>query len=166
MVGMPWRGDVAGMVFHWHDDAADMVFHWHGDAAGMVGMPWCGDVAVMVSHWHGGATGMVGMPWRGDVADMVFHWHGGAAGMVGMPWRGDVDGMVFHWHGGLKPVRDSATRLYTRAGEIIRIHVPINFTDWRLVPDNFKDDVWEALLVLAADINIGYEGIVHIQVRT
>lgn len=43
-------------------------------------------------------------------------------------------------------MRDSATRLYTRAGEIIRIHVPINFTDWRLVPDNFKDDVWEALL--------------------
>ncbi|RZC50358.1 hypothetical protein C5167_018784 [Papaver somniferum] len=47
---------------------------------------------------------------------------------------------------GLKPVGDSATKLSTRAGEIIRCHIPVNFTDWRLVPHNFIDDVWEALL--------------------
>lgn len=41
---------------------------------------------------------------------------------------------------------ESATKLATRAGEIIRCHIPINFTDWRLVPDIFIDDVWEALL--------------------
>ncbi|RZC70657.1 hypothetical protein C5167_033790 [Papaver somniferum] len=60
MVGMPWRGDVAGMVFHWHNGAADMV-----------GMPWHGDVAGMVCYWHSGVVGMVGMPWRGRRG-----WHG------------------------------------------------------------------------------------------
>ncbi|KAI3981221.1 hypothetical protein MKX01_041360, partial [Papaver californicum] len=47
----------------------------------------------------------------------------------------------------LKPVGPSAAKLSIRAGDIIRSHVLINFTDWRNVPDNFKDDVWGALLV-------------------
>ncbi|KAI3978667.1 hypothetical protein MKX01_015842 [Papaver californicum] len=46
-----------------------------------------------------------------------------------------------------KPMGPSAARLSMRAGEIIRSHVPINVTDWRNVLDNFKDDVWGALLV-------------------
>ncbi|KAI3993029.1 hypothetical protein MKX01_009772 [Papaver californicum] len=45
-----------------------------------------------------------------------------------------------------KPLGPSAARLSTKAGEIIRSHVPINFTDWRNVPDDFKDDVSGALL--------------------
>ncbi|KAI3943637.1 hypothetical protein MKW92_051983, partial [Papaver armeniacum] len=36
----------------------------------------------------------------------------------------------------------------TRVGELIKIHIPISYKEWRLVPVNFKDDVWNALMVL------------------
>ncbi|XP_026395400.1 uncharacterized protein LOC113290088 [Papaver somniferum] len=46
-----------------------------------------------------------------------------------------------------RPVGEHAEKLSTRIGELVRHHCPINYTDWRLVPETFKDDVWNALLM-------------------
>ncbi|XP_026384178.1 uncharacterized protein LOC113279719 [Papaver somniferum] len=45
-----------------------------------------------------------------------------------------------------RPVGEHAEKLSTRIGELVRHHCPISYTDWRLVPETFKDDVWNALL--------------------
>ncbi|KAM7501137.1 hypothetical protein LguiB_000041 [Lonicera macranthoides] len=34
----------------------------------------------------------------------------------------------------------------TRTGDLVRSHIPIHYPDWRIVPDNFKNDVWTALM--------------------
>ncbi|KAI3871166.1 hypothetical protein MKW98_015066 [Papaver atlanticum] len=44
-----------------------------------------------------------------------------------------------------EPVGDYACKFSTRAGDLIRSHVPVTFAKWRTVPDYFKDDVWAAL---------------------
>ncbi|XP_026399916.1 uncharacterized protein LOC113295804 isoform X2 [Papaver somniferum] len=41
---------------------------------------------------------------------------------------------------------DAAARFSTRVGELIRTHIPKSYKEWRLVPVNFKDDVWNALM--------------------
>ncbi|KAI3975747.1 hypothetical protein MKX01_023173, partial [Papaver californicum] len=45
-----------------------------------------------------------------------------------------------------EPVGAFAARFKTRSGELIRSHIPVNYTDWRNVPDNFKEDVWTSLM--------------------
>lgn len=35
----------------------------------------------------------------------------------------------------------------THTGDFIRAHVPISYSDWRIMPQNFKDDVWTAFMV-------------------
>lgn len=45
------------------------------------------------------------------------------------------------------PIGDNASRFSTRAGDFIRIHIPVNKKDWRLVPIERKDDLWNALMV-------------------
>ncbi|MCL7034490.1 hypothetical protein MKW94_020110, partial [Papaver nudicaule] len=41
----------------------------------------------------------------------------------------------------------NANKFSTRAGDIIRRHIPINIEDWRNVPDSFKNDLWHYLMV-------------------
>ena len=36
----------------------------------------------------------------------------------------------------------------TRIGDLVRAHIPICYKDIRKVPKNFKDDVWNALMVI------------------
>ncbi|MCL7032267.1 hypothetical protein MKW94_005993 [Papaver nudicaule] len=46
-----------------------------------------------------------------------------------------------------KPQDPNANKFSTRAGDIIRRHIPINIEDWRNVPDSFKDDIWHYLML-------------------
>ncbi|KAF9595678.1 hypothetical protein IFM89_002582 [Coptis chinensis] len=43
-------------------------------------------------------------------------------------------------------VGDNASRWNTRAGSLIRAHIPVSYTDWRLIHPEFKDKVWNALM--------------------
>ncbi|KAI3905575.1 hypothetical protein MKX01_036484, partial [Papaver californicum] len=45
-----------------------------------------------------------------------------------------------------KILGDAAARFSTRIGELIRIHIPISYKEWGLVPYNFKHDVWNILM--------------------
>ena len=38
-------------------------------------------------------------------------------------------------------------RQSTRVGDLVRSYIPISYEDWRVVPNNYKDDVWNALMV-------------------
>ncbi|MCL7043759.1 hypothetical protein MKW94_026620 [Papaver nudicaule] len=44
------------------------------------------------------------------------------------------------------PIGDNASKFSTRAGDFIRIHIPVNKSDWRHVPINRKNDLWNALM--------------------
>ncbi|MCL7027233.1 hypothetical protein MKW94_021356 [Papaver nudicaule] len=44
------------------------------------------------------------------------------------------------------PIGDNASPFMTQAGDLIRRHIPINKTDWRIVPQKYKDDVWNTLM--------------------
>ncbi|MCL7033524.1 hypothetical protein MKW94_008839 [Papaver nudicaule] len=44
------------------------------------------------------------------------------------------------------PIGDNASKFSTRAGDFIRIHIPVNKSDWRLVPINRNNDLWNALM--------------------
>ena len=35
----------------------------------------------------------------------------------------------------------------SRSGDYVREHIPISYTNWRRVPQNLKDNVWNALMV-------------------
>lgn len=35
----------------------------------------------------------------------------------------------------------------SRSGDYVREHIPISYTNWRRVPRNLKDNVWNALMV-------------------
>ena len=35
----------------------------------------------------------------------------------------------------------------TRTGDFVRAHIPISYNDFTKVPKNFKDDVWNSLMV-------------------
>lgn len=36
----------------------------------------------------------------------------------------------------------------TRAGRLLRTHIPINFRSWKIVDKYFKDSLWNALMVM------------------
>ncbi|MCL7040876.1 hypothetical protein MKW94_001413, partial [Papaver nudicaule] len=44
------------------------------------------------------------------------------------------------------PIGKNASPFVTQAGELIRNHIPINHKDWRVVPQKYKDDVWNTLM--------------------
>ncbi|MCL7028755.1 hypothetical protein MKW94_011867 [Papaver nudicaule] len=44
------------------------------------------------------------------------------------------------------PIGENASPFVTQAGELIRNHIPINHKDWRVVPQKYKDDVWNTLM--------------------
>lgn len=45
------------------------------------------------------------------------------------------------------PISENAGRIGSRVGKLIRIHVPISYERWDKVPQKYKDDVWNELLV-------------------
>jgi hypothetical protein len=44
-------------------------------------------------------------------------------------------------------VGENCHKWNSRVGDLVRIYIPIDFLDWRRVPQNFKDDVWNTLMV-------------------
>lgn len=52
------------------------------------------------------------------------------------------------------PIGDNASKFSTRAGDFIRIHIPVNKSDWRLVPINRKNDLWNALMVSISTLDL------------
>ncbi|EYU40698.1 hypothetical protein MIMGU_mgv1a021759mg, partial [Erythranthe guttata] len=42
--------------------------------------------------------------------------------------------------------RDHSKQWSSRTGDFVRAHIPISYKDFRDVPNNFKDDVWNALM--------------------
>ncbi|OVA19201.1 hypothetical protein BVC80_525g6 [Macleaya cordata] len=45
-----------------------------------------------------------------------------------------------------RPVGELSEKFSTRVGELVRVHCPVSYKDWRLFPKNFKKDVWNALM--------------------
>ncbi|RZC86856.1 hypothetical protein C5167_030204 [Papaver somniferum] len=45
-----------------------------------------------------------------------------------------------------RPYGPNSDRLASRTGDFVRLHCPIKYTDWRIVPQNCKDDVWNSIM--------------------
>ena len=45
------------------------------------------------------------------------------------------------------PVSDNARKIATMLGKLVRAHVPILYTSWDKVPEIYKDNVWNELVV-------------------
>ncbi|KAI3859741.1 hypothetical protein MKX03_017955 [Papaver bracteatum] len=45
-----------------------------------------------------------------------------------------------------RPIKKNAEKLASHIGELILEHCPICYEDWRIVPENFKEDVWNGLM--------------------
>ncbi|XP_026445224.1 uncharacterized protein LOC113345758 isoform X2 [Papaver somniferum] len=43
------------------------------------------------------------------------------------------------------PMSRNSTKLGILKGSLVRTHIPISYTNWKMVPENYKDDVWEEL---------------------
>ena len=54
--------------------------------------------------------------------------------------------LVEVWSNG-QIVGPNASNFKTAIGNEVRLHIPINTKDWRLVKDDFKDAIWNALTV-------------------
>lgn len=51
------------------------------------------------------------------------------------------------WNNKGQPIGTPGTNLNTTTGCLARSSVPISFTDWRLVGEKLKDDIWASILV-------------------
>lgn len=45
------------------------------------------------------------------------------------------------------PISKNCTKLGHQKGSLVRTHVPIRYTNWKIVPRKYKDDVWNGLKV-------------------
>ncbi|KAL8064715.1 hypothetical protein ABFX02_01G109300 [Erythranthe guttata] len=52
--------------------------------------------------------------------------------------------ITIEYDGGV--VGDHSKQWSSRTGDFVRAHIPISYKDFRDVPNNFKDDVWNALM--------------------
>lgn len=63
-----------------------------------------------------------------------------------------------------RPFGEYASKFATRAGELIRVHCPIDYKDWRLIPAAFKDQVWNTLMVTYYLLYISFYGLLHLYI--
>ena len=40
-----------------------------------------------------------------------------------------------------------STKMASRTGVLVRHHLPLSFNDWRLVPSEYKDNIWNEINV-------------------
>ncbi|KAI3924668.1 hypothetical protein MKW92_052553, partial [Papaver armeniacum] len=45
-----------------------------------------------------------------------------------------------------RPYGDNYAKLATLVGKLVRAQIPLKFTDWRNVPQVFKDSIWDGLM--------------------
>lgn len=51
-------------------------------------------------------------------------------------------------------VGENANKWSSRIGDLIRAIIPVHYKDWKMVPKNFKDDVWIKLMVRILSKNL------------
>ena len=44
-------------------------------------------------------------------------------------------------------IGEGSTKLASRTGVLVRLHIPLCFNDWRLVPSECKDNIWNEINV-------------------
>ncbi|KAI3844382.1 hypothetical protein MKX03_019881, partial [Papaver bracteatum] len=44
------------------------------------------------------------------------------------------------------PYVDNYAKLATLVGKLVRAQIPLKFIDWRIVPQVFKDSIWDGLM--------------------
>ncbi|KAI3893153.1 hypothetical protein MKX03_020178, partial [Papaver bracteatum] len=45
-----------------------------------------------------------------------------------------------------RPYGDNYAKLATLVGKLVRAQIPLKFTYWRIVPQVFKDSIWDGLM--------------------
>ncbi|KAI3863431.1 hypothetical protein MKX03_000586 [Papaver bracteatum] len=46
-----------------------------------------------------------------------------------------------------RPYGDNTGKFATLIGKLLRTHIPVKYVDWRLVPQFFKDEIWNGLMI-------------------
>ena len=44
-------------------------------------------------------------------------------------------------------IGQGSTKMASRTGVLVRHHLPLSFNDWRLVPSEYKDNIWNEINV-------------------
>ncbi|KAI3934337.1 hypothetical protein MKW92_015721, partial [Papaver armeniacum] len=45
-----------------------------------------------------------------------------------------------------RPYGENTNKFATLVGKLVRTHIPVKYEDWRLVPQYFKDEIWNGLM--------------------